>query len=131
MIQTQAKRITPKEITSLKKREVFVFGSNPMGMHVGHGATTALKQFGAEWGKRAGIQGNSYAIPTRLDCIRKIQPYVDEFIIYAQLHPDRFFYVTRIGCGGAGYQPHDIAPLFRRAIDVENIALPADFWELL
>jgi hypothetical protein len=37
------------------------------------------------------------------------------------------FYVTKIGCGIAGFEIGEIAPLFKGALDVENIILPKDF----
>ena len=60
-----------------------------------------------------------------------IAPYVDEFIAFAREHPDLHFLVTRIGCGIAGFEPEDIAPLFLAAKDIENISLPRDFWDLI
>lgn len=125
------KRITPENITALKKGEIFVFGSNLHGMHAGGAARVAMDKFGAIWGKGVGLQGRSYAIPTMQGGIHRIQPYVDEFIIFADDHPELFFYVTRIGCGIAGFKDTDIAPLFQRAIDSTNIALPKSFWEAL
>ena len=56
-----------------------------------------------------------------------IKPYVDEFIVYARDHQDKFFYVTRIGCGIAGFKDKDIAPLFQDALDLSNVALPKEF----
>lgn len=41
------------------------------------------------------------------------------------------FLVTRIGCGIAGFRDDEIAPLFKDAIDVENIILPQEFAKLL
>lgn len=49
----------------------------------------------------------------------------------ARRHPEQTFLVTPIGCGIAGFSPREIAPLFREAVDVENIHLPNDFWEQL
>ena len=60
-----------------------------------------------------------------------IKPYVDEFIAFAKSHPDLFFYVTRIGCGIAGFRDKEIAPLFKEAREVENICLPESFAKLL
>jgi hypothetical protein len=40
---------------------------------------------------------------------------VNNFIKYAVLNPDLTFQVTRIGCGLAGYDDADIAPLFEDA----------------
>ena len=58
-----------------------------------------------------------------------IRPYVDEFIRFAITHPELTFLVTEIGCGIAGFEPKDIAPLFEKAIPVSNIHLPARFWQ--
>ena len=57
-------RITSENITKLEKDEVFVFGSNLSGIHGGGAAKLALK-WGAEWGNPKGLQGNTYAIPTK------------------------------------------------------------------
>lgn len=81
--------------------------------------------------KREGPQGRSYAIPTMQGGVETIAPYVERFIRYARRHPEQTFLVTPIGCGIAGFSPREIAPLFREAVDVENIHLPNDFWEQL
>jgi hypothetical protein len=57
-----------------------------------------------------------------------ILPYVEEFIRFADCHPELTFLVTRIGCGIAGFRPAQIAPLFAGAVEVRNIHLPKDFW---
>lgn len=44
---------------------IFVFGSNPQGRHGAGAAKTARLQFGAVYGQGEGLQGNSYAIPTK------------------------------------------------------------------
>ena len=44
---------------------------------------------------------------------------------------DKRFYVTAIGCGIAGFEPADIAPLFAAAKEVDNISLPEEFWDQL
>ncbi|HIT83602.1 MAG TPA: hypothetical protein IAA99_05305, partial [Candidatus Avibacteroides faecavium] len=41
------------------------------------------------------------------------------------------FLVTEIGCGIAGFTPEDIAPLFARAAGMDNVFLPARFWDVL
>lgn len=122
---------TPERITRLAPNEVFVFGSNLLGHHAGGAARIACERFGAVWGKGVGMQGQCYAIPTMHGGVDVIQPYVDEFISFAQSHPDLKFLVTRIGCGIAGFTAADIAPLFANAIDQENIILPEDFVRLL
>ena len=124
-------RITPDFITQLGENEIFVFGSNLAGMHGGGAAYIAFKKFGARMGQGVGLQGQSYGIPTMQGGVDTITPYVDEFITFARQHPELRFLVTRIGCGIAGFDAQDIAPLFAEARGVENIALPKDFWEVL
>ena len=85
------------------------------------------RQFGAVMGQGVGLQRQSYAIPTMQGGVETIKPYVDEFIDFAKQHPELFFYVTRIGCGIAGFLDSEIAPLFADAIGVDNICLPKSF----
>lgn len=121
------KKFTPENITHLNKNEVFVFGSNLLGHHQGGAARIARKYFGAAVGKGVGLQGQSYAIPTMQGGIETIVPYVNDFIEYASKHPDLTFYVTRIGCGIAGFKDEQIAPLFDGAFDLPNVILPEKF----
>ncbi|MCR4680514.1 MAG: hypothetical protein K5636_02750 [Bacteroidales bacterium] len=118
---------TPENISILKDDEVFVFGSNLDGAHGGGAARVAYNHFGAIWGQGVGLQGQSYGIPTMQGGVETIKPYVDEFIAFAKSHPELFFYITRIGCGIAGFRDEEIAPLFKEAVEVENICLPESF----
>ena len=122
---------TPERISELKANEIFVFGSNLAGSHGGGAARLAYERFGAVWGQGVGLQGQSYGLPTMHGGVEAIKPYVDEFIRFAKQHPKQKFLVTKIGCGIAGFYVEEIAPLFRDAIDVENIILPEDFVEVL
>lgn len=124
-------RNTPAIIHTLGEKEIFVFGSNLSGAHAGGAAHAALSHFGAIWGQGVGLQGQSYAIPTMQGGIETIKPFVDEFIVFARQHKDLKFLVTPIGCGIAGFNAQDIAPLFKAAIPMENIYLPQSFWEIL
>ena len=121
------RRYTPNFITELKPNEIFVFGSNLGGFHGGGAARAAMQKFGAIWGQGVGLQGQSYAIPTMQGGVETIKPYVDEFIDFAKSHPELTFYVTRIGCGIAGFKDHEIAPLFAEALQEPNIILPREF----
>ena len=120
----EQKRTTPEFITELQPNEIFVFGSNLKGMHGGGAAYIAYRKFGAIMGQGVGLQGQSYGIPTMQGGVETIRPYVDEFIAFAKEHPELTFLVTRIGCGIAGFTDEEIAPLFEKAHDVENIVLP-------
>ena len=123
-------RITPERIDYLAPNEVFVFGSNREGRHNGGAARAALMRFGAKYGQGIGIQGQSYAIPTTGSSYL-MERAINEFLEYAQLHPDKRFLVTAIGCGNAGYEPRCVARLFRDAVDVQNICLPRTFWKYI
>ena len=118
---------TPYFIKELKPDEIFVFGSNLAGSHGGGAAYIAWRKFGAVMGKGVGLQGQSYAIPTMQGGVETIKPYVDDFIALAKAHPELFFYVTRIGCGIAGFRDDEIAPLFTAARTLENVCLPESF----
>ncbi len=131
-------RITPENIQNLKENEIFVFGSNIQGRHIGGAARLALDEFGAILGKGIGLQGKSYAIPT-LDYDSKevqlplqlLQGHISSFIKFASIRQDKTFLVTEIGCGIAGFTPEEIAPMFRQAAEYTNIILPNRFWDIL
>lgn len=118
---------TPERISGLGENEIFVFGSNLAGAHGGGAARVAMNIFGAVWGQGVGLQGRSYAIPTMQGGVETIAPYVDGFIAFARANRQLTFLVTRIGCGIAGFRDEEIAPLFRSALDDENIILPESF----
>lgn len=115
-------------------RQIFVFGSNLAGHHGGGSARAAVEKHGAIWGEGVGPQGNSYAIPTLDKDLRKlelydIQAHVGDFIEYARLNPELTFNVVAIGCGIAGFNPKDIAPMFADA--PPNCNLPSEFMNIL
>lgn len=124
-------KYTPENITHLDEDEVFVFGSNLAGNHAGGAARTALLRFGAKMGQGEGMQGQSYAIPTMQGGVETIKPYVDRFIDLAYEWDQTTFYVTRIGCGIAGFTDEEIAPLFDRAYDLYNVRLPESFARII
>ena len=111
-------------------KEVFVFGSNEQGIHGKGAALTATKEHGAVRGQGVGLQGNSYAIPTKstpyktLD-LPEVKKYVDDFLDFARKNPDTKFNLTAIGTGLAGYKPEQIAPFFADA--PENVIKPKEF----
>lgn len=123
-------RVTPQMIRQLGENEIFVFGSNANGYHRGGAAAFAMREFGAVWGQGEGLQGKSYAIPT-MEGLDQLREAVNRFTAFADLHQELRFLVTMVGCGIAGYSPRDIAPLFKGCIDLENVALPIEFWNVL
>lgn len=125
------RKFTPNKIASLQNNEIFVFGSNLDGLHGGGAARVAYQKFGAQWGKGVGMQGKSYGIPTMHGGVDEIKPYVNDFIEFALSNKEYTFLVTRIGCGIAGFKANEIAPLFTKAIEIENILLPEDFVQVI
>lgn len=128
---TMSRVYTPENITHLEPDDIFVFGSNLDGIHAGGAARVAYEKFGAEWGNGVGIQGQSYAIPTMQGGVETIRPYVDDFIRLAREWDQNTFYVTRIGCGIAGFTDEEIAPLFDEAYDLYNVRLPKSFADII
>jgi len=129
-------RITPENIEALKPNQIIVFGSNLAGIHGGGAAKIALNKFGAVWGFGIGLCGQSFAIPTKGVSIEtlplgQIKEGVDYMIEAAKDSKWLTFLVTQIGCGLAGYTPEQIAPMFKKAIEVKNIHLPIEFWNVL
>lgn len=146
---------TPENIGRLPDDGVFVFGSNTDGEHCGGAAYTALMRFGAVNGNPEGPQGRSYAIPTMrywhslaygtTETISyKIRISFDElvaacdrFLVYASQHPELRFYVTKIGCGIAGWKVEEVARAFALALGSflvplpDNIVWPREFYEIM
>ena len=121
-------RVSSDRIDSLGENEIFVFGSNIAGKHIGGAAKQAFQKFGAQWGIGEGLTGRSYAIPTMHGGIDVIAPHIQTFVNYAKENPQYTFLVTKIGCGIAKFTPEQIAPLFSDAANLNNVYLPAEFW---
>ena len=126
---------TPDYIDRLLPNQVFVFGSNALGYHTGGASGTARKKFGAVWGQAEGLQGQSYAIPVDFGKdVRKdneVKAAVDRFIAFAKEHTELFFFVTRVGCGIAGYHDEEMAQFFKDALELKNVSLPKSFVDAL
>lgn len=129
-------RFTHENILSLKENEIFVFASNRSGRHGLGAAKLALQKFGAIYGRGEGLMGQCYALPTKgykmeVLSLDDIRGHIAVFLNVARQIKDKYFLVTKIGCGLAGYKPSDIAPLFFsiREKDYTNICLPEEFWK--
>ena len=125
-----ASRTTPNRITRLGANEVFVFGSNAQGLHYGGAAKQAVESFGAVMGQGHGLQGKSYAINS-MSGLAEMSKDVEAFEAFAKAHPEKRFLVTLIGCGIAGFRPSDVALLFEGCKELENVCLPAEFWDII
>lgn len=121
-------------VTGLPDNTIFVFGSNEAGRHGKGAALVARQHFGAIYGQGYGVQGTSFAIPTKDRYLKtltlyEIQTYCEGFINKAIETPELTYYITDVGCGLAGYSPYQIAPLFRGAPD--NCIFPISFKDWL
>ena len=123
-------RVTPTNVTKLEPNEIFVFGSNKMGMHLGGAARYAYENFGAEWGNGEGLQGRTYALPT-MEGKDNFVNAVKKFTTFAKEHTELLFLVTPVGCGIAGYTTEEVAPMFLEAASLPNVHLPEDFWRVI
>lgn len=116
------------------KRPIFVFGSNLAGRHGKGAALHAIQHHEAIYGEGWGRQGRSYAIPTKDDHLQtlpipEIEVHVRWFKEYARRHDHEDFFVTRLGCGLAGYTDEQIAPLFKDM--PKNVILPNEWLEIV
>lgn len=103
---------------------IFVFGSNLQGIHGAGAAKIAFESYGAIRGIGEGLQGRSYAIPTKATpyiplTLESVKSHIKTFIKFAETSEYDFF-ITRIGCGFAGFKDYQIAPLFNNEILINN-----------
>ena len=122
-------------IKTLKNNEVFVFGSNLAGRHGKGAAWTAMRKFGASYGTGCGFTGKCYALPTKDHDIRtlvlsEIIQHIEVFKNCQLVEPDLVYFITKVGCGLAGYKDSEIAPLFK-GCDYRNTVFHIDWMEYL
>lgn len=118
-------------------RKIFVFGSNITGRHGAGAALTAVTKWKAIQGVPMGLQGNAYAIATkdlekgeRSVPLPFIAAQIQTLYEFANINPKLLFYLTRIGCGHAGFCEFEIGPLVGRhyGIDIpDNIVVCPEF----
>ncbi len=114
-------------------KHIFVFGSNTEGRHGAGAALEAVTNHGAIYGVPMGLQGHAYAIITkdlkvgqRSVSLEFIQSQILILFYFAYARPDCVFYVTRIGCGLAGFTEDEIGPMFKDG-KPDNIVLCPEF----
>ena len=123
-----------KFLMSHAAQDIFVFGSDLKGRHTEGDALTALRQYGAVYGRAVGLQGRSYAIPIqdeqgKLLSLPVIEQYVQAFLRFASTHRELVFHVTRLACGRNKYRDEQIALLF--ANRPKNCQLPKGWYRYL
>lgn len=129
-------RITYEPIIELYPHEMAVCGSNTAGVAIGELAKYCYDDFGAKYGVGFGPTGQCYMVPTK-DASLKVLPlkdiaiYLKVFFEYAIQNPSTIFKCSSIGCNAGEYSIDEIAPLFRDAVQIKNIHLPVEFWDIL
>lgn len=112
---------------------VFVFGSNLAGRHGKGAAKFAVQNHGAVYGQAEGLQGNSYAIPTKtqnlgpMDWDEDIDPAIGRFCEFARSTPDQEFHLTPVGCGLAAHQKANLVKSLRKHNMPPNVFLTASW----
>lgn len=112
---------TPERISVLRENEIFVFGSNLLGHHMGGAARTARRVFNAEMGVAEGLTGQAYALPTLGEDMRRVAPEslrasLARLLRFALEHPKLTFYLTEVGCGIAGWPVETVRELLWEAV---------------
>ena len=112
---------TPDRVLELEEDEIFVFGSNLLGHHMGGAARTARRVFNAEMGVGEGLTGQAYALPTLGKDMRQVAPEAlrasfQRLLLFALDHPMLTFYLTEVGCGIAGWSAEEVSALLWEAV---------------
>lgn len=123
---------------------IFVFGSNPEGRHGAGAAKTARLQFGAVYGQGEGLQGHSYAIPTKDLRIKenygyrsipahKITASIRKMYECARQHPEWKFCIAYRNTGTKslnGYTGFEMMRMFRDAGPVpDNVYVSKEWYD--
>jgi len=122
---------TPEKIEELKENEIIVVGTNMNGAHGGGAARFAADRFGLMEGIAEGLSKQSYAFPTLNKDYSKrtlLQMAYSKVKLYqvAEENPEKTFYVTKVGCGIAGFSLEDMRQVFKGPTP-ENVVLPKEF----
>lgn len=121
--------IEPEENT------IFVFGSNPRGIHGAGSARAARLHFGAIYGVGEGLQGSAYALPTTNLGINgreglmppdEIIEHIRKMYQCAEANPDKIFKVAYRNSPNevtlCGYSGGDLQKMFKAAGPIpENV----------
>lgn len=122
---------------------VFVFGSNPEGIHGAGAAKVAKEQFGAIYGQGEGLQGNAYALPTKdlrvkeNNRFRSISPLqiienIKKLYKTAKDNPDKEFKIAfrnTVNKSLNGYTGLEMIEMFNRAGETPDNIVFSEEWK--
>lgn len=112
-----------------KMNRIFVFGSNLGGRH----ALFAIQNKGAIYGQGFGLQGESYALPTKgykmeILPLEVIKRNLEDFALFSRQNQQYTFDLTPVGCGLAGYTKEEVWPIVLEALRGTNNVELTDSW---
>lgn len=142
-------------ITNLEPNQVFVFGSNPQGIHGAGAAAVARKYYGAIYGIGRGHMGQSYGLVTKNltpnyteepsgityveageRSVSKVQIVnnISQLYLYASKHPELEFFIGYTVSNTPnlnGYTTEEMAEMFNITPIPDNIVFNDEFYELV
>jgi hypothetical protein len=112
--------------------DVFVFGSNEAGRHGKGAAKFAVEHYGAKYGIGEGMEGMSYALPTKdanLNPVtmERLEHAICTFIDFADGNSKYRFLLTPIGTGLAGFSKRDVWALLQKYGLPDNVVLTSSW----
>jgi hypothetical protein len=123
---------------------IFCFGSNPEGRHGKGAAYIAKRYFGAKYGQGEGLQGNSYALPTKDLRVKKnggfksispsnIVESIKKLYEVARSNPDKKFMIAYRNTKEKslnGYTGYEMINMFCKAGKIpENIIISKEWYD--
>lgn len=136
-IRSYQGKVTPSPDT------IFVFGSNPEGRHGAGAAKVAKNLFGAIYGQGEGLQGNSYALPTKdlrvkeNKSLRSISPEqitesIRKLYTTARENPSKKFMIAYTNSPSEytlnGYNGAEMIGMFKDAGEIPSNIYFSDVW---
>lgn len=122
-------KYTPEFIDHLEPDEIIVVGTNSRGLHGGGLARYAQEHFGLKEGEYSGHYGQCYCIMTLDSHLEKmnlnlIREQLEKLSKFAMDNPDKIIYLTKIGCGIAGFKIEEIKSILPKF--PKNVILPIE-----
>ena len=103
-------------MNTITDNEIYVYGSNKLGINGSGTALFAKRFFDAKDGIGEGLNGRAYALPTKLTpdntmSYDELKIHINIFKEFAESHMDLSFILARPGVGRAGFTIDQILPL--------------------
>lgn len=139
-------------VKNMEPNQIFVFGSNPEGIHGAGAAKVAADHYGAIYGKGRGLMGRTYGLVTKnlsqgffeketgitynsagMRSVSKVQILLNiiELYLFARANPDKEFMIAYTPAPNLnGYEPLEMAELFLSVPVPNNIVFNDELIQL-